>query len=81
MKREQCNSRTAPAKNGAGITGGTVCASLKNRQKKVKEVTSIVCNKCGRVIPVIEGVPQEDVLSVDKRWGYFSDKDNRMDHF
>ena len=19
--------------------------------------------------------------SVDKRWGYFSDKDNRMDHF
>lgn len=24
---------------------------------------------------------QEDVLSVDKRWGYFSDKDNRMDHF
>ena len=21
-------------KNGAGITGGTVCASLKNRQKK-----------------------------------------------
>lgn len=33
------------------------------------------------MIPVIEGVPQEDVLSVDKRWGYFSDKDNRMDHF
>ena len=54
---------------------------FEEQTKKVKEVTSIVCNKCGRVIPVIEGVPQEDVLSVDKRWGYFSDKDNRMDHF
>lgn len=54
---------------------------FEEQTKKVKEVTSIVCNKCGRVIPVTEGVPQEDVLSVDKRWGYFSDKDNRMDHF
>ena len=27
------------------------------------------------------GGGKEDVLSVDKRWGYFSDKDNRMDHF
>ena len=54
---------------------------FEEQTRKVKEVTSIVCNKCGRVIPVIEGVPQEDVLSVDKRGGYFSDKDNRMDHF
>ena len=35
---------------------------FEEQTKKVKEVTSIVCNKCGRVIPVIEGVPQEDVL-------------------
>lgn len=42
---------------------------FKERTRKVKEVTSIVCNKCGRVIPVVEGVPQEDVLTVDKRWG------------
>ena len=54
---------------------------FKERTRKVKEVTSIVCNKCGRVIPVVEGVPQEDVLTVDKRWGYFSEKDNRRDHF
>ena len=44
---------------------------FKEQTRKVKEVTSIVCNKCGRVIPVVEGVPQEDVLTVDKRWGYF----------
>lgn len=54
---------------------------FKEQTRKVKEVTSIVCNKCGRVIPVVEGVPQEDVLTVDKRWGYFSEKDNRRDHF
>ena len=30
---------------------------FEEQTKKVKEVTSIVCNKCGRVIPVIEGVP------------------------
>ena len=54
---------------------------LEEQTRKVKEVTGIVCNKCGRVIPVVEGVPQEDVLSMDKRWGYFSEKDNRRDHF
>ena len=47
---------------------------FEEQTKKVKEVTSIVCNKCGRVIPVIEGVPQEDVLSVDKRWDIFLTK-------
>ena len=44
---------------------------FKEQTRKVKEVTSIVCNKCGRVIPVVEGVPQEDVLTVDKRVGLF----------
>ena len=44
---------------------------FEEQTKKVKEVTSIVCNKCGRVIPVIERGPQEDVLSVDKAMGIF----------
>ena len=54
---------------------------FKEQTRKVKEVTSIVCNKCGRVIPVVEGVPQEDVLTVDKRWGYFSEKDGEIHSF
>ena len=41
---------------------------FEEQTRKVKEVTRIVCNKCGKVIPVIEGVPREDVLTVDKRW-------------
>ena len=54
---------------------------FKEQTRKVKEVTSIECNKCGRVIPVVEGVPQEDVLTVDKQWGYFSEKDGEVHHF
>ena len=35
----------------------------------------IVCNKCGREIE------NEDVLSIEKRWGYFSNKDNDVHKF
>lgn len=49
--------------------------------KETKEIEKIICNKCGKEIPVIKGVPQGDVLEVEKRWGYFSSKDNRMDQF
>ncbi len=45
--------------------------------KETKEIDKIICNRCGRSIPVIQGVPREDVLEVSKRWGYFSEKDNR----
>lgn len=49
--------------------------------KEMTEVTKIICNKCGREIPVLSGVPQEDVLEVEKRWGYHSRKDNQLDQF
>lgn len=49
--------------------------------KETKEISKIICNKCGREIPVINGRLEEDVLSVDKRWGYFSNKDNQRDSF
>ncbi len=49
--------------------------------KETKEVGKIFCNKCGREIAVHQGRPEEDVLEVEKRWGYFSDKDNRVDSF
>lgn len=49
--------------------------------KETKEIEKIICNKCGKEIPVLKGVPQQDVLQVEKRWGYFSEKDNRVDQF
>lgn len=49
--------------------------------KETKEISKIICNKCGREIAAINGRLEEDVLSVDKRWGYFSEKDNQLDSF
>ena len=49
--------------------------------KKTEELEKIICNKCGKEILVRGGVPQEDVLEVEKRCGYHSRKDNHVDHF
>lgn len=40
--------------------------------KKTEELEKIICNKCGKEILVRGGVPQEDVLEVEKRWGFHS---------
>lgn len=53
----------------------------KNTMRETKEIEKIICNRCGKVIPVVKGMPQEDVLEVTKRWGYFSNKDNQVDSF
>ncbi len=52
----------------------------KYRLKETKEVEKIICNKCGKEIEIKNGVPTEDTLQVQKRWGYFSGKDNE-EHF
>ncbi len=46
-----------------------------------KEVAKIICNKCGKEIVVKNGMAKEDTLSVQKRWGYFSEKDNEVHAF
>ena len=40
-----------------------------------KVLTEVICNGCGKKIPVKNGVAAEDYISVEKMWGYFSDKD------
>lgn len=39
------------------------------------EKTKIICNRCGRNILYSGTVLQEDILKVEKDWGYFSQKD------
>lgn len=53
----------------------TICETYE------KKLNTIICNKCKKEIKVIKGIPQEDVLSVEKRWGYFSEKDNEVHRF
>ena len=43
--------------------------------KKTKEINKIICNQCGKEIPVTDGIPREGVFSVNCEWGYFSEKD------
>ncbi len=38
-------------------------------------IVQVVCNCCGRSLPVENGIVLEDYLHIDKVWGYFSDQD------
>jgi len=49
--------------------------------KEAKEVGKVICNKCGKEVIVQNGYFEQDVLNVNKRWGYFSDKDNEIHSF
>ena len=51
------------------------------KMQEKKEVEKIICNKCGKEILVENGVAEADMLSVQKRWGYFSNKDNDVHEF
>ena len=51
------------------------------QKKETKEIKKIICNRCGREIQAENGQPTAGVFSVDYQWGYFSEKDNRRDHF
>lgn len=54
---------------------------LEETKEIQKTIKKIVCNKCGREIHFGKDQIQEDFLSVEKRWGYFSNKDNQVDCF
>lgn len=49
--------------------------------KETKEMKAIVCNRCGKEIPFVNGHPREGVFSTDYRWGYFSEKDGEIHSF
>lgn len=51
------------------------------KMKETKAVERIFCNKCGKEISSKNNILEADVLSVDKRWGYFSNKDNEVHKF
>ena len=46
-----------------------------------KELRKVICNKCKKEIEIIDGIAKEEVMTVEKRWGYFSNKDNEVHHF
>lgn len=49
--------------------------------KEIQDINKVICNKCGKEIAVLNGRFTEDVLRVEKRWGYPSKKDNEVHVF
>lgn len=57
---------------------------MRQYQKETKEIENvqkIICNKCGKEIPVLNGREAEGVFHVEYTWGYFSEKDGERHTF
>ena len=54
--------------------------NYKKIRTEKNTVTKIVCNKCKKEITIKNGIPEEEMLTVEKRWGYFRTKtENSID--
>ena len=67
-------------KNAYRITG-SAGSSSQYELKERKEISKIICNKCGKEIPVSGGHEMKGVFRVDYEWGYFSEKDGERHAF
>ena len=38
--------------------------------KETKEITKIICNRCGKETKVVSGIPKREMLHVEHTWGY-----------
>ena len=47
--------------------------------KERKEISKIICNKCGKEIPVSGGHEMKGVFRVDYEWGIFLQKKTERD--
>ena len=51
------------------------------RNTKERVLEKLVCNGCGKEVPLRRGMPLEGVFHVRFAWDYMSDKDGMMDTF
>ena len=51
------------------------------RVYKEDQLEELYCNRCGRKIRVENHIVTDGVLSLDYKWGYFSNKDGKMHSF
>ena len=55
--------------------------NYKKIQTEKNTVTKIVCNKCTKEITIKNGIPEDEMITVEKRRGYFSHKDGEHQRF
>lgn len=53
----------------------------KYKNSGQERLTEVICNLCGKKIPLEKGVPQEGVFHGEADWGYFSEKDGEHHSF
>ncbi len=53
----------------------------KYKNTKEQELIQLICNKCGKEIPLNGHIPMEGVFHVHYAWGYMSEKDGMQDSF
>lgn len=47
-----------------------------------EEVQEIICNRCGQHFSLGKyGTPDPEILHIEHRWGYFSEKDGQKHQF
>lgn len=44
-------------------------------------LSAVVCNCCGKEIPMVQDGMREDSFHGEKTWGYLSEQDGRQDNF
>ena len=47
----------------------------------MEKTAGVICNKCGRSLPVNNDIIMADFIEINKKWGYFSDKDGKSYRF
>lgn len=50
-------------------------------QRNREEILQVICNCCGKQLPVENGIVLEDYLHVEKQWGFFSGRDGEITAF
>ena len=50
----------------------------QNTGRERKQLTKIVCNQCGRILKIQNGILQEGVFRGMADWGFFSEKDREI---
>lgn len=77
---EFCRQAVKSVRNGNALDRGQEEESVKIYDENGK-LTGVACNCCGQIIMAEHGVLKEDVISIRKDWGYFSDKDGITHYF
>lgn len=57
---------------------------MREYKKSVQEsqvVTKVICNCCGKEIPLVREGLLEEYFHAEKSWGYLSNQDGRQDSF